>query len=200
MEKVGGGWGGERARCQIQVIMKLDIVNREDACICTYTLDFELFDLILNKWEGGREGDSELGSGSDAAMHLPRPVLGTFCLCSSGLMYHTNSSVQWTHISGLTLPSSTQLVSITIVCSWCSHTILQNCSNDSGSGPSGGGKEGEAEEKIQIYILHNWSCFLTHSSGLTLRGNISVPFFTISLWQTHADIKCPSIFACNSHQ
>ena len=120
--------------------MKLHIISREDACICTYTLNFERFDLILNKWEGGGEGDSELGSSSDAAVHLLRPVLGTFRLCSSGLMYHITSNVYWTHISGLTFPPSTQLVSITIVCSWCSHTILQNCSNDSGSGPSGEGK------------------------------------------------------------
>ena len=80
-------------------LIKLDIVSREDVSICTYTLDFELFDLILNKWEGGGEGDGELGSSSDAAMHLLRPVLVTLCLCSSGLMYHTTCHVYWTHIS-----------------------------------------------------------------------------------------------------
>ena len=62
--------------------MKLHIISREDACICTYTLDFKLFDLILNKWECGGEGDGELGSSSDAAMHILRPVLGTLLLCS----------------------------------------------------------------------------------------------------------------------
>ena len=142
--------------------MKLDIVNRDDACTCTYTLDFKLFDLILNKWEGGGEGESELGSSSDAAVHLLRPVLGTFCLCSSGLMYRcTTSNVYCTHISGLTLPPSTQLVSITIVCSCCSHTILQNCSNDSGSGPSGGGKGGGGRGEY-MYIITQVFLWYTH--------------------------------------
>ena len=52
----------------------------------TYTLDFELLDLTLSKGEGGGEGDGELGSSSDSAMHLLRPVLGTLLLCSSGFI------------------------------------------------------------------------------------------------------------------
>ena len=42
--------------------------------------------LTLSKGEGGGEGDGELGSSSDAAMHLLRPVLGTLRLCSNGLI------------------------------------------------------------------------------------------------------------------
>ena len=67
-------------------LMMLDIVNREDAYNCTYTLNFELLDLTLSKGGGGGEGDGELGSNSDAAMHLLRPVLDTFLLCSIGLI------------------------------------------------------------------------------------------------------------------
>jgi len=81
MEKVGEREG---KMSDFFIKMKLHIISKDDACICTYTLDFELFDLILNKWKGGGEGDSELRSSSDAAMHRLRPVLGTLCLCSSG--------------------------------------------------------------------------------------------------------------------
>ena len=77
----------ERAGCHILIrLMMLDIVSREDAYNCTYTLNLELLDLTLSKGGGGGEGDGELGSNSNAAMHLLRPVLGTFLLCNIGLI------------------------------------------------------------------------------------------------------------------
>ena len=84
-----GESGRERGldvRFCIIVLLMLDFVNREDTYICTHTFDFELLDLTLSKGEGGGEGDGELGSSSDTAMHLLRPVLGTLLLCSNGLI------------------------------------------------------------------------------------------------------------------
>ena len=96
MEKVGEREG---KMSDSFIKMKLHIISREDACICTYTLDLELFDLILNKGEEGKEGDGELRSSSDAAMHLLRPVLGTLLLCSIVDLCTTQLAVSSRHIS-----------------------------------------------------------------------------------------------------